>query len=433
MAEDHAECIVVGGGPAGSAAALTLAQSGIDVCVLERGATPGAKNMSGAILYTNTLNNLIPGFRDKAPLERAVVRQRYALLTADAEMVVLDIHNNEFKEHPSDNLFAVNRRKFDEWFAREAIEVGADYRNGVRVDKLLRNGQGAVIGVESLEGRFYADVVILADGANSSLAERNGLRKPLLPSKVALAVKETIALPKENIEERFNLGDNEGASFKYLGEPVLYSPGGAFILTNEDTLSVGVVLRLSDLCDKGAQPYELLDSFKNHPRVRRLLEGGKSQEYSAHILPEMGYDYLPELTGDGVLLAGDAAGLLNVLFHEGMNLAMAAGLMSGLAVAEARRNGGYSKKALKVYRKMLEDSFVMKDMKMVMGFHKLMELKPEYFDELLKSAVRFATDAVSITDRPKKEQISHAWKDFRSTCGWGTLTKEAFRLWRLML
>ena len=113
MAEVHAECIVVGGGPAGSAAALALAKSGVDVRVVERGKLPGAKNVSGAILYANTLNNLVPEFRAKAPLERTVVRQRFALLTADAEMVVLDLHNGKFKERPLHNLFTVNRRKFD--------------------------------------------------------------------------------------------------------------------------------------------------------------------------------------------------------------------------------------------------------------------------------------------------------------------------------
>ena len=220
------------------------------------------------------------------------------------------------------------------------------------------------------------------------------------------------------IEDRFNLEHNEGASFKYLGDPVQYSPGGAFIFTNQDTLSVGIVARLSDLSDKGAKPYELLDSFKKHPRIKKLLEGGESQEYSAHILPEMGYDHLPELTGDGVLLAGDAAGLLNVLFHEGMNLSMASGLMAGLTVADAK--------------KMLHKSFVMKDMKMAMGFHRLMEETPEYFDRVLNAAVQSATEAVSITDKPKKEQISQALKNFRSTCGWGTTTKGAFRLWRLV-
>lgn len=86
MAEgDRTECIVVGGGPAGTAAALTLANSGIDVCVLERGTVPGDKNVSGSILPTNVLAKLVPGFRDDAPLERTVVRQKYALLTEDAE------------------------------------------------------------------------------------------------------------------------------------------------------------------------------------------------------------------------------------------------------------------------------------------------------------------------------------------------------------
>ena len=433
MAEDHAECVVVGGGPAGSAAALTLAKSGVDVRVFERANSPGAKNISGAVLCTNALNNLIPGFRAKAPLERTVVRRRLALMTEDAEMVVLDLYSKKFREHPFDNQFAVNRREFDEWFAGQAGEAGVDYQTGIRVDKLLQDKQGRILGIETPECRVYADVVILADGGNSRLAKQNGLRKPFVPTKIALGLKETIALPREKIEERFNLEHDEGASFKYLGEPVQYSPGGAFIITNKDTLSVGIVARLRDLSDKGTKPYDLLNSFKNHPRIKKLLEGGKSEEYSAHILPEMGYDDLPRLTGDGVLLAGDAAGLLNVPYNEGINLAMASGFLAGLTVATAKKNGGYSNSVLKAYRKMLDESFVIKDMKMVASFQDLMEKDTEYFEKLLRTAVQFATEALSVTDKPKKEQISKALKNFRSVYGWGTISREIFRLGKLIL
>ncbi|MFC1734935.1 FAD-dependent oxidoreductase [Candidatus Hydrogenedentota bacterium] len=433
MTEEHVQCIVVGAGPAGSATALTLAKSGIDVHILERGSVVGSKNVSGAILYSNTLNNLVPGFRSRAPLERNVVRQRYSLLTSDTELAMVDLHSDKFKERPVDNMFAVNRREFDQWFVEEAVAAGARCRTGTRVDKLLTDDKGRVTGVETQEDRLYAEVVILAEGANSTLAEKHGLRGRFAPNRMGLAVKETIALPREKIEDRFNLERDEGASFKYLGDPVQYSPGGAFILTNRESLSVGVVMRLSDLSSSGAKPYELLEAFKKHPRIRKLLDGGEPQEYAAHILPEIGYDHLPELVGDGVLLVGDAAGLLNVLFHEGINLAMSSGFMAGMTVTSAMNNGGFSKKALKPYRKMLQNDYVLKDMKMAMGFHKIMDENPEYFDKLLKNVVQFATSAASVTDKPKSEQLSQAWKDFKQTYGWGTLAKEAFKLWRLML
>jgi electron transfer flavoprotein-quinone oxidoreductase len=432
MGDDFAECIVVGAGPAGSAAALALAKSRVDVHVLERGHAVGAKNVSGAILNANTLSHLIPGFRAEAPLERRVARQRYSLLTGDAEMGVFDLHTSQSKHPPLHNLFAVNRRAFDKWFADQAIKVGATYHTGIRADRLIQDSHGVVIGVETSQGALHANVVILTDGANSILNRHNGRSKHSQVSKMWLGVKETIRLPIGKIEDRFNLERNEGASFKYLGEPVQYSPGTAFILTNNETLSVGVITRLSDLSDKGARPYELLDAFKNHPWIRRLLEGGVSEEYSAHILPEMGYGHLPPLTGDGFLVAGDAAGLLSALFHEGMNLALASGLMSGLAAAEASKHGKYSNNVLGIYRKMLHQSFVMQDMKTASKFHELMEEKPEYFNELLKATVQFATDVTSITDKPDKEQISRAWHEFTATTGRGTLAKEAFRLWRFL-
>ena len=428
MSEDHVQCIVVGGGPAGSAAAFTLAKSGAEVLVLERGKTPGSKNMFGGILYSNILNSIIPDFWEKAPLERNVTRQKYSLLTDDTELTLFDIHCGRFKQEPFNNSFIVSRRKFDEWFAGQAMEEGADYVTGTRVDKVIKDRQGKVIGIESLGDRLYADVVILADGANSMLAKQCGLRKRFHPGKIGLGIKEWMALPKGKIEDRFNLEGGEGASFKYLGQPVKYAPGGAFIYTNDDSLSVGLIVRLSDIANNGAKPNDLLEGFKNHPYIKKLLEGGELQEYSAHILPEMGYDYLPEISADGILVIGDAAGLVNALFHEGINFAMASGVMAGLTVLEAIRKNDYSNNVLKEYRGKLKESFVLKDMKKVMKFHKLMENNGHFFDNHVKSIVQFATQMISVTNRSKEEQISEAWSDLRTDIS----LLDAFELWGII-
>ena len=416
MSEDHVQCIVVGGGPAGSAAAFTLAKSGAEVLVLERGKTPGSKNMFGGILYCNILNSIIPGFWEKAPLERNVTRQKYSILTDDTELTSFN------------NSFTVSRRTFDEWFANQAMEEGAEYFTGVRVDKVIKDRKGKVIGVESLGDRLYADVVILADGANSMLSKQCLLRKRFHPGKIGLGIKEWMALPKEKIEDRFNLEGREGASFKYLGQPVKYAPGGAFIYTNDESLSVGLVVRLSDIANNGAKPNDLLEGFKKHPFIKKLLEGSDLQEYSAHILPEMGYYDLPEFSADGVLVIGDAAGLVNTLFHEGINFAMASGVMAGLTVLEAMQKNDYSNTILKEYGIKVRNSFILRDMKKVMRYHKMIEKNGHFFDNHVKSIVQFATQMISVTDRSKKEQISEAWSDLRTEIS----VLDAFKLWGII-
>ncbi len=154
-----------------------------------------------------------------------------------------------------------------------------------------------------------AKTVILADGVNSILAEKLGMAKRVKPTDVAVGVKELIELPKSVIEDRFQLQGNQGAACLFAGSPTDGLMGGGFLYTNENTLSLGLVCGLHHLHDAKKSVPQMLEDFKQHPAVAPLIAGGKLVEYSAHVVPEAGINMLPELVGDGVLIAGDAAGM----------------------------------------------------------------------------------------------------------------------------
>ena len=204
MAEKF-DVVVVGAGPAGITAALALARVGMHVVVFERAQEPGQKNMFGGVLHNvQALEDLVPDFWQQAPLERYVTKYLTTVLTSDASMSFTFDHA-QFAEPPY-NGFTLLRARFDRWYALKAQEAGAFLVTDTRVDDFIRNGD-QIIGVKTAraEGEVYCDTVILADGANSLLSQKAGLRKKFMPSDFSVAAKEVLSLPKAVIEERFDL------------------------------------------------------------------------------------------------------------------------------------------------------------------------------------------------------------------------------------
>jgi len=186
------DVVVVGVGPAGNAAAYTLAKSGLNVLQLERGEYPGSKNVQGAILYANSLERIIPNFRETAPLERHIIEQRLWMMD-EKSFIGTHYRSDEFNSEPY-NRYTIIRARFDKWFSEKVQAADALVICEMTVKALLRNDSGRVIGVEveREDGKIYADAVILADGVNSLVATNAGLRKDIQAGNVALAVKEMI-------------------------------------------------------------------------------------------------------------------------------------------------------------------------------------------------------------------------------------------------
>jgi electron transfer flavoprotein-quinone oxidoreductase len=403
--------IVVGGGPAGLAAAMTLARRGFpDVIVLERGTACGAKNVMGGILFTPSLERLIPRiWETDAPLERPVTRRTFSLLSADSS-ADFSFRAGSFARPPHNHSFTVLRGKFDRWLAGRAAAAGVTILTGVTVDGLLRDDRGRVTGVRTrveegtdpAEGHLEARLVILAEGANALIAEREGLRPKILPHDAAVAVKEVISLPEERIRDRFSLGEGDGEGREYYGEAAGGMFGSGFIYTNRESLSVGVAVSVRDLSARGITPNDLLERFKAHPSVAPLLAGGETLEYSAHLIPEGGYHRLGRLCDDGLLVVGDAAGLVNVSpYHEGANLAIASGIMAAETALEALTAGDTGAEALAAYRRRLEESFVLKDMEKYADLPGFLKENPQLLAAWPATLLSALQDLFTVSEEPK--------------------------------
>jgi electron transfer flavoprotein-quinone oxidoreductase len=166
------------------------------------------------------------------------------------------------------------------------------------------------------------------------------------------------------IEDRFGVSGSDGVDIEIIGCTGDVA-GGGFVYTNLDTIAVGVVLTLDGLARSKVRPEQFIADLKAHPSIAPLVAGGELKEYSAHLIPEGGYDSMPELVGDGILVAGDAACMCLAagLWLEGVNYAIGSGIAAGEAGVDALRSGDTSAGGLAAYREKLEASFVLQDHK----------------------------------------------------------------------
>lgn len=418
------DAIVVGAGLAGSTAAYCMAKAGLSVLVVERGDTPGSKNVTGGRIYANYVEKLFPGFAEEAPVQRKVVKERVSMM-ADKSCWTMDFTSSNFDD-PANASYTVLRNEFDAWLSGKAEEAGCDVVCPAVVDEILME-DGKVIGVRAGEDELTADVVILADGVNSLLAQQLGMKDELKRHFVAVGAKEIVELPKDVINERFQLNDGEGCAHMFAG-PTDGQFGGGILYTNKDTLCVGLVMSVEGICKASTRLPDLVENFRNSAPLKPLLEGGKVVEYSAHLVPEAGLHMIATLSRDNVLVVGDAAGLvINVGYTvRGMDFAMASGEMAAQTVIEAKEKGDFSNATLSAYKKRLEDSFVMQTLRTYKNAPDFLEHTPRLFNEYPKMLEDIFTGMYTVSDEKAKLMVWKALPILRKVGLFG-LAKDGFK------
>ncbi len=196
----------------------------------------GMQSADVIVAINSDTEAIIPEFYQDAPLERPIVEQSVYLLTDNAK-IGFSYKNTRYREDITG--YAVFRAKFDRWFAKKAEEKGAlIITETVVEDLIIENNNVVGVKVRRAEGNIYADVVVLAEGAHSLLAQKHGFQNAIATKNLAVVTKEVIGLSPAVIEDRFNLSPGEGAAIELFGESTAGMIGVAFIYTNKNSISV---------------------------------------------------------------------------------------------------------------------------------------------------------------------------------------------------
>jgi electron transfer flavoprotein-quinone oxidoreductase len=260
-----------------------------------------------------------------------------------------------------------------------------------------------VVGVRAGDDELRARVVVAADGVNSFLARQAGLRPQEPLNHLAVGVKCVVRLPRTVIEDRFGLSGDEGAAHALVGDCTRGVGGGAFLYTNAESLSLGVVLRLDDLVASGHTAAGIFDHLVEHPGLAPLLRDGQIVEYGSHLVAEGGLDMLGTLATDGLVVVGDAAGLTinSGLTVRGMDLAIGSGIAAGDAVAEAIAAGDVTAAGLAGYRRRLDEGFVGRDLRTYARAPKFLE-RPRMYGAYGELAADLLHDVFSLDTTPRR-------------------------------
>jgi electron-transferring-flavoprotein dehydrogenase len=377
------DVLVVGAGPAGLATAIRLgqlmqsAQRALEILVIEKGGEIGHHGLSGAVMDPRALDELLPAWRDSAPVESPVTGDQLWFLTAGAKIKA------PFVPPPLRNAgkYVASLQKMSKWLEDKAEEAGAQVFPAFPGQELLWH-ENRVIGVRTGDkgldhngepksnydpgADIHARVVVLAEGPRGTLskqaASRLGLYEGRQPQVYAAGVKELWQLP----DDRFKAG----SVIHTLGYPLpAQTFGGGFIYGMAgNVLDIGMVTGL-DYRNPTTDPHNELQRLKQHPAVSRMLQGGKLLRYGAKAIPEGGLFAMPRPYADGLLVVGDSAGFLNGMRLKGIHLAIKSGMLAAETIWEALAAESFDAGTLSAFERRFKESWAFKELRTARNFH----------------------------------------------------------------
>ncbi len=375
--------LFVGAGPASLAGAIRLGQlaqeagRALEILVIEKGGEIGNHGLSGAVMDPRALDELLPSWRDSAPVESPVTTDQLWFLTKGgkikAPLVPPPLKNS--------GKYVTSLQKLCKWLGDRAEEAGAQVFPAFPGQELLWHAN-RVIGVRTGDkgldhdrqpksnyepgADILAKVVVLGEGPRGSLAKQAAARLDLHagrePQVYAAGVKELWQLPDDRFEA--------GAVIHTLGYPLPPETfGGGFIYGMRDNiLDIGFVTGL-DYKNPTTDPHNELQRMKEHPNIRKMLEGGRLIRYGAKAIPEGGLFAMPRAYADGLLIVGDSAGFLNGMRLKGIHLGMKSGMMAAETIWEALQAGNCDAVALASFEHRFKESWAHAELRTARNFH----------------------------------------------------------------